>query len=129
MGHGLFLLASMLLTVFVRVPAPARIFLLVAVVTNAVLDIRVRVALTFTALAAMTTMAALCKWQRACTLHRQMCARVNGSGPISLFCSELAHPEHQADPLPVCTNLHFPLLTASLLPSSKRLIHSQLHPP
>ena len=68
-GHGLFLLASMLLAVFVRVPAPTRIILLVAVVTNAVLDIRVGVALTFTALAAMTTMVAL----RKCLTPSDVC--------------------------------------------------------
>ena len=52
----------MLVVVFVRVPAPARVFLLVAVVTNAVLDVRIGMALTFTALATMATIVVLCKW-------------------------------------------------------------------
>lgn len=45
----------MLVVVFLRAPAAARLFLLVSVVTNAVLDVRVGVALTYSALAAMTT--------------------------------------------------------------------------
>ena len=51
----------MLLVVFLRVPAPARVFLLVAVVINAVLDIKTGMALTFTALATMTTIVAVCE--------------------------------------------------------------------
>ena len=52
----------MLFVVFLRVPAPARVFLLVAVVTNAVLDVRTGMALTFTALATMATIVAMCEW-------------------------------------------------------------------
>ena len=59
--HALFLLVGMLVVVFLRVPALARFFLLVAVVTNVVLDIKMDVALTFTALAAMATVVVLCK--------------------------------------------------------------------
>ena len=60
-GHALFLLVSMLLVVFLRVPTPARVFLLVAVVINTVLDIKTGMALTFTALATMATIVAVCE--------------------------------------------------------------------
>ena len=60
-SHCLFLLVAMLVVVFLRTPAPARLFLLVAVVTNAVLDVRMGVALTFSALATMATIVVLCE--------------------------------------------------------------------
>ena len=60
-GHALFLLVAMLVVVFVKVPAMARVFLLVAVVTNVILDVKMGVALTFTALGAVATAVVVCK--------------------------------------------------------------------
>lgn len=60
-SHALFLMVSMLVVVFVRVPAMARVFLLIAVVTNATLDVKMGVALTFTALATVATIVIVCE--------------------------------------------------------------------
>lgn len=60
-GHALFLLVAMLVVVFVKVPAMARVFLLVAVVANAIIDVKMGVALTFTALGAVATIVIVCK--------------------------------------------------------------------
>lgn len=54
-------MVSMLVVVFVRVPGIARVFLLIAVVTNAILDVKMGVALTFTALASVATIVIVCK--------------------------------------------------------------------
>ncbi|CAI8024144.1 Protein brambleberry [Geodia barretti] len=61
-GHALFLLVAMLVIVFLRAPAVARFFLLVSVVTNAVCDVRMGVALTYSALATMATIVVLLNW-------------------------------------------------------------------
>ena len=67
--HGLFLLAGMLVVVFLKVPAPARFFLLVAVVTNVVFDVRMGMALTYSALATMATIVVLCKCNYCIPYH------------------------------------------------------------
>ena len=54
-SHALFLLVGMLVVVFLRAPALARLFLLVAVATNTISDVKMGVALTFPALATMAT--------------------------------------------------------------------------
>ena len=60
-AHTLFLLVSTLCVVFVKAPGAARVFLLLSVVGNAVLDIRVGMSLTFSALAIVETAAVLCE--------------------------------------------------------------------